>query len=77
MRGPNMSYCAFENTNMALDQLSYMVSEAIEENEPLDFSSNQEAYAFRTIRSRLQDLLEFLQEYDEMFPVKEKESDDV
>lgn len=68
MRGPNMSYCAFENTNLALDQVSYMVSEAIEENEPLDFSSNQEAYAFRTIRSRLQDLLEFLQEYDETFP---------
>jgi hypothetical protein len=67
MRGPNMSYCAFENTNLALDQLIDMVGEAIDENEPLEFSSNQEAYAFRTICGRLQDLLDLLEDYDGTF----------
>ena len=46
MRGPNMSYCAFENTQLALEQLYNMVSEAIDSNERLKFTSRDEEYAF-------------------------------
>jgi hypothetical protein len=83
MRGPNMSYCAFENTNLALDQLTYMVAEAIDDNEKLDFSSRDEEYAFRQIRYNMRDLLDLLKEYDQAFPIPvqdpdaEEESDDV
>jgi hypothetical protein len=71
-----MSYCAFENTGLALDQLIDMVGEALDEGEALDFSSREEEYAFRSIRHRMRDLLEMLGEYDEMFPVKATEDTD-
>jgi hypothetical protein len=63
-----MSYCAFENTNLALDQLTDMIGEALDENEPLEMSSPYEASAFRSIRGRMQDLLDLLKEYDASFP---------
>ena len=32
---PNMSYCAFENTSNAMDQVAGMVEAALESREPL------------------------------------------
>lgn len=74
MRGPNMSYCAFENTNLALEQLTYMVAETIDDNEKLDFSSRDEEYAFRKIRYNMRELLDLLKEYDQAFPIPAQES---
>jgi hypothetical protein len=70
-----MSYCAFENTNLALEQLTYMVAETIDDNEKLDFSSRDEEYAFRKIRYNMRELLDLLKEYDQAFPIPVQESD--
>lgn len=51
MRGPNMSYCAFENTTMAMEQIIEMMAEASQEN-MTDFVSSmsrREHEAFRNM----------------------------
>lgn len=57
---PSMSYCAFENTSLHLDQVMNMLDEALQENEPLDLNEyEQRAYnrMYEQCR-RLMDLLE-------------------
>lgn len=73
MRGPNMSYCAFENTQLALEQLHHMVSEAIDDNEPLPLTSRDEEYAFENIRETMRELIRALEGYDEMVEAREQE----
>jgi len=73
MRGPNMSYCAFENTQLALEQLHHMVSEAIDDNEPLPLTSRDEEHAFENIRDTMRELIRALEEYDEMVEAREQE----
>lgn len=51
MRGPNMSYCAFENTTNAMEQIIEMMAEASQEN-MTDFVSSmsrREHQAFRNM----------------------------
>lgn len=51
MRGPNMSYCAFENTTLAIEQLIDMLQAASEENmtDFVNSMSRDEVWAFRNM----------------------------
>ena len=51
MRGPNMSYCAFENTTLAMEQLIDMMEAARDEGvaEFINGMSRYEAEAFRNM----------------------------
>jgi len=51
MRGPNMSYCAFENTTLAMEQLIDMMQAARDEgvSEFVLGMSRHEAEAFRNM----------------------------
>ena len=75
MRGPNMSYCAFENTQLALEQLYNMVSEAIDSNERLKFTSRDEEYAFENIQYTMTELMRAMEQYAVMVEtLEEKEN---
>jgi len=75
MRGPNMSYCAFENTQLALEQLYNMVSEAIDSNERLKFTSRDEEYAFENIQYTMRELMHTMERYADMVEtLEEKEN---
>lgn len=50
MRGPNMSYCAFENTTLAMEQLIDMLQAASEEN-MTDFVSSMSRHEFQSFRN--------------------------
>lgn len=65
MRGPNMSYCAFENTSRAIDQLIGMLVEATEECEKLDLM-DFELKAYNEMRDKLADLAQVMDEYEDM-----------
>ena len=66
MSYPNMSYCAFENTLSAIRQLQNMVGNAIENDEPLEFSSIQEKQAFEELQIQMDVLQELMEQYNEM-----------
>ena len=75
MRGPNMSYCAFENTQLALEQLHNMVSDAIDDNKPLELSSRDEEYAFENIQYTMRELMHTMERYADMVEtLEEKEN---
>jgi len=66
MSYPNMPYCAFENTLSAIRQLQNMVGNAIENDEPFDFSSIQEKQAFEELQIQMDALQELMEQYNEM-----------
>ena len=72
---PSMSYCAFENTSIEIDQLMQMVGGAIDDNEKLDLNRYEARY-FSTLQFRLQNLQELLEQYAEHFACAEAEEDD-
>ena len=75
MRGPNMSYCAFENTQLALEQLYNMVSDAIDDNKHLKFTSRDEEYAFENIQYTMRELMHTMERYADMVEtLEEKEN---
>ena len=66
---PNMSYCAFENTNAALAQLTAIVDRALEDGlshgDFVNDMSEDEKRAFRKIRSKMATLAEVLDELED------------
>ena len=50
MRGPNMSYCAFENTTLAMEQLIEMMQAAREEG-ATDFMNSMSRYEVEAFRN--------------------------
>ena len=67
MRGPNMSYCAFENTLAAMRQVMDMLREAIDNGEPLDFSSAEEKRAYEWMaQGEADELVQLLEDYGHM-----------
>ena len=62
---PNMSYCAFENTESAINQLIGMVSSAVDENYPLDLSPDEHR-AYDRLRDAMEVLTDLMEAYDEM-----------
>jgi hypothetical protein len=63
---PNMSYCAFENTSKAMDQLEDMLGNAIDENEPLDINQYERRYFYR-MKEQAQKLAAMMEQYEEHF----------
>jgi hypothetical protein len=66
---PNMSYCAFENTNAALAQLTAIVDRALEDGlshgEFVNDMSEYEKLAFFQIRSKMAQLVEVLDQLED------------
>lgn len=62
---PNMSYCAFENTESAVNQLIGMLSSAVDENYPLNLST-YEHRAYDRLRDAMEVLADLMEAYDEM-----------
>lgn len=61
---PNMSYCAFENTKSAIEQLIDIVSVAVDEGSTLVFS-DYEHRAYNRLRGAMSVLAELMDCYDE------------
>jgi hypothetical protein len=70
---PSMSYCAFENTGLHIDQVAEMLDEAIRNQERLTLGSHEQR-AFNRIYDQCQSMVKLLERYEEM--VEELESDD-
>lgn len=62
---PNMSYCAFENTESAINQLIEMVSTAVDEDCPLDMSMH-ERRAYNRLRDAMGVLADLMEAHNEM-----------
>jgi hypothetical protein len=62
---PNMSYCAFENTSRAMDQLAYMLEEAIREGEPLNLNQYEER-AYYELYDKCQSLMDLLEQHENL-----------
>lgn len=62
---PNMSYCAFENTELAVNQLIRMVSTAVDEDYLL-FLSTDERRAYNRLRDAMEVLADLMEAHDEM-----------
>lgn len=62
---PNMSYCAFENTELAVNQLIGMLSDAIDEGTPL-ILSDYELRAFNRMKDSLAVLIDLMEQHDDM-----------
>jgi len=62
---PNMSYCAFENTESAINQLIGMLSSAVDDDNPLDMST-YERRAYNLLRDAMEVLADLMEAYDEM-----------
>lgn len=71
MRGPNMSYCAFENTASAIDQLLDMLGDAIDEGEPMSMST-YEQMAYNRMRKLTKRLNELMDQYDDVVAAAEE-----
>jgi len=69
MRGPNMDYCAFENTTLAMEQLIDMMRDAQEEGITDFFNSmsRSEMEAFRNIYEVCERLQHAVVEAQEQF----------
>lgn len=72
---PNMSYCAFENTGRAIDQLIAMLLEATDECEKLDFSHDEQR-AYNELRDKMADLVQVMDEYEDMLQEYEELKDE-
>jgi len=59
---PSMSYCAFENTSLHIDQVANMLDEALQENVPLDFS-NYEKRAYERMCEQCRKLMSLLEDH--------------
>ena len=59
---PSMSYCAFENTSLHIDQVANMLDEALYENEPLDFS-DYEKRAYERMYEQCRKLMSLLEDH--------------
>ena len=59
---PSMSYCAFENTSLHIDQVANMLDEALQESVPLDFS-NYEKRAYERMYEQCRKLMSLLEDH--------------
>lgn len=59
---PSMSYCAFENTSLHIDQVANMLDEALQENVPLDFS-DYEKRAYERMYEQCRKLMSLLEDH--------------
>lgn len=62
---PNMSYCAFENTSRAMNQLCGMLEDAIDNGEPLDLNQYELPH-YRAMFDKCQALMALLEEHEEL-----------
>lgn len=61
---PNMSYCQFENTTRAIDQLITNMQEAIEKGKCTEFVEDMNQYereAFETMVTKITELQEMME----------------
>lgn len=72
---PNMSYCAFENTARAMDQLCQMLESALEDGEPLEFNQ-YEAPHYRAMFDKCQALMDLIEQHEELKADMERNHDD-
>jgi hypothetical protein len=73
--GPNMSYCAFENTAAAMKQLVDIINDAIDSDRKLDFSSQWEQRYFDDLEKICAKLLLAKQDYLEFVEGVEPETE--
>lgn len=59
---PSMSYCAFENTSLHIDQVANMLDEALQESVPLDFS-DYEKRAYERMYEQCRKLMSLLEDH--------------
>jgi hypothetical protein len=62
---PNMSYCAFENTSNAMDQVASMLEAAIERNEPLKLNKHEQR-PYKGMRDKCLALMEILEQHQKL-----------
>lgn len=62
---PNMSYCAFENTAAAMDQVAGMLEAALDSNEPLELNRHEQR-PFGEMWEKCRALMELLERHQEM-----------
>lgn len=71
---PNMSYCAFENTSNAMDQVANMLEEALQEDEPLELN-RYEQRAYEGMYERCRALMELLEQHQQLVEDRAGEED--
>ena len=59
---PSMSYCAFENTSLHIDQVANMLDEALQENEPLDLNEYEQR-AYNRMYEQCRKLMDLLEDH--------------
>ena len=62
---PNMSYCAFENTSNAMDQVANMLDEALQANEPLELN-RYEQRPYEGMYEKCRALMNLLEEHQQL-----------
>jgi hypothetical protein len=62
---PNMSYCMFENTSNAMDQIASALEDAIENNKLLELNQYEER-PFTSMHDKCVSLMRLLEDYDQM-----------
>ena len=62
---PNMSYCAFENTARAMDQLCGMLESALEDGEPLNLNQYEMPH-YRAMFDKCQALMDLIEQHEEL-----------
>ena len=72
---PNMSYCAFENTSNAMDQVASMLGEALQANEPLELN-RYEQRPYEEMYEKCRALMELLEEHQQLVEDKESQEDE-
>jgi hypothetical protein len=72
---PNMSYCAFENTAAAMDQLAEMLDNAVQNNEPLDLNQ-YELRHYREMHEKCRALMELLEQHEDMVEEVNRKDDE-
>jgi hypothetical protein len=71
---PNMSYCAFENTALAIDQVASMLEVAIEAGEPLELN-RYEQRPYAEMREKCRMLMELLEQHQQLVEDRKAEED--
>ena len=59
---PSMSYCAFENTSLHIDQVANMLDEALYESGPLDLSDSEKR-AYERMYKQCRKLMSLLEDH--------------
>ena len=72
---PNMSYCAFENTANAMDQVADMLDEALQANEPLDLNRHEQR-PYEEMYEKCRALMELLEQHQQLVEDKKAEQQD-